>query len=79
MSGSETHALLALCAIHRADVAVAAFASQSHLDTAAQANSHATLCELVIALDRLELRHRLANHGRESDLGDAHEQGTDFE
>jgi hypothetical protein len=58
--------LLALCAIHRADVAVAAFASQSHLDTAVPANYHATLRELVVALDRLELRHRLANHGHTS-------------
>jgi hypothetical protein len=63
MPGPHTQALLALCAIHRADVAVAAFVSQSHLDTAAQADNHATLRELVIALDRLELRHRLANHG----------------
>jgi hypothetical protein len=59
----RTQVLNALCAIHRADVAVAAFASQSHLDTGAPANYHATLRELVVALDRLELRHRLANHG----------------
>jgi hypothetical protein len=33
LPGPRTQALLALCAVHRADVAVAAFASQSRLDT----------------------------------------------
>jgi hypothetical protein len=73
MPGPRTQALLALCAIHRADVAVATFASQSHLDTAAQADNHATLRELVIALDHLELRHRLANHGCQTQWARCHE------
>jgi hypothetical protein len=75
LPGPCTQALLALRAIHRADVAIAAVAaSQSRLDAAAQAdNSHTTLCELVVALDRLELRHRLANHGCKSPWTGCHE------
>jgi hypothetical protein len=72
LPGPRTQVLNALCAIHRADVAVAAFASQRHLDTAAPADYLATLRELVVALERLELRHRLANHGHTSAYNGIH-------